>query len=512
MCTTPNAMAWSSSTPIGVLPSRPGGVVAAVAARCGLQGEDLVPAFSRVLARDPGWVAHLAWRRRVGLAEGIGEVVDLLAALSGRIVLGATLDESLEFIYDEFKDVLPYDRIGFAEIDLTTQTARARWLKSRMRMRLGPGYSGPLAGSSLSIVLEQRLPRILNDLPAYLQRHPTSHSTELLLSEGMKSSMTCPLFLGGKPYAFLFFSSATVESFQEYHVKIMLAIGNQLALLLMASQVDHHSDDAGSSGHHEPVGRVALRDFRSGPQVDAERGVATDAAPALFKRPLSELKPGMVVGAPVVMDNGRLLVAVGVQLRLRPEWRGTERPQTAISWVGIAFVWSLLGAACFAMFIGFEATAIYGEESKDPKRTVPLATYIAISTISILFAIVSFAMVTAMGASGIIDEVVARSMDADGNVLANPVTELLVALTPSALSELRDRGLLAYHLNDVTGALRDLQTYLKLSSMSEMDKEAREEHDPKAVFAVNIDQNVKMGLVEGNNDAVVTIVEAFDFA
>ncbi len=43
-------------------------------------------------------------------------------------------------------------------------------------------------------------------------------------------------------------------------------------------------------------------------------------------------------------------------------------------------------------------------------------------------------------------------------------------------------------------------------------QKAREEHDPKAVFAVNIDQNVKMGLVEGNNDAVVTIVEAFDFA
>ena len=59
---------------------------------------------------------------------------------------------------------------------------------------------------------------------------------------------------------------------------------------------------------------------------------------------------------------------------------------------------------------------------------------------------------------------------------ARDVTELLLALTPSALSELRDRGLLAYHLNDVTAALRDLQTYLKLASMSDLDKEAREEH------------------------------------
>jgi regulator of sirC expression with transglutaminase-like and TPR domain len=58
---------------------------------------------------------------------------------------------------------------------------------------------------------------------------------------------------------------------------------------------------------------------------------------------------------------------------------------------------------------------------------------------------------------------------------AREVAELLVAMMPSALSELRDRGLLAYHLNDVTGALRDLQTYLKLSSMSELDKEEREE-------------------------------------
>ena len=59
---------------------------------------------------------------------------------------------------------------------------------------------------------------------------------------------------------------------------------------------------------------------------------------------------------------------------------------------------------------------------------------------------------------------------------ARDVTELLLALSPSALSELRDRGLLAYHLNDLTGALRDLQTYLKLSSMGEADDETRKEH------------------------------------
>jgi regulator of sirC expression with transglutaminase-like and TPR domain len=60
---------------------------------------------------------------------------------------------------------------------------------------------------------------------------------------------------------------------------------------------------------------------------------------------------------------------------------------------------------------------------------------------------------------------------------ARDITELLLAVDPSATHELRDRGLLAYHLNDFTSALRDLQAYLKLASMSELDDDTREEQE-----------------------------------
>ena len=66
-------------------------------------------------------------------------------------------------------------------------------------------------------------------------------------------------------------------------------------------------------------------------------------------------------------------------------------------------------AFAFASFIGFEATAIYGEESKNPKRDVPRATYWAIGIISGLFAVVSFAMVVGMGSTQVIDQVIERS-------------------------------------------------------------------------------------------------------
>jgi regulator of sirC expression with transglutaminase-like and TPR domain len=60
---------------------------------------------------------------------------------------------------------------------------------------------------------------------------------------------------------------------------------------------------------------------------------------------------------------------------------------------------------------------------------------------------------------------------------AKDVTELLLAVDPSATNELRDRGLLAYHLNDFSAALRDLQTYLQLSASPQLDEEERREHE-----------------------------------
>lgn len=80
---------------------------------------------------------------------------------------------------------------------------------------------------------------------------------------------------------------------------------------------------------------------------------------------------------------------------------------------GIAF------AFAFASFIGFEATAIYGEESKDPKRAVPRATYLAVIVITVLFALTAFAMVTGMGASVAVDKTLELS---DG--LVNPAAVL----------------------------------------------------------------------------------------
>ena len=57
------------------------------------------------------------------------------------------------------------------------------------------------------------------------------------------------------------------------------------------------------------------------------------------------------------------------------------------------------------------------------------------------------------------------------------ISDLLLTVDPSAISELRDRGLLAYHLQDFAAALRDLEEYLRLSPRSERPSEHQPDGD-----------------------------------
>jgi amino acid transporter len=77
---------------------------------------------------------------------------------------------------------------------------------------------------------------------------------------------------------------------------------------------------------------------------------------------------------------------------------------TVFSWhnftsgeLGIALVFAA------ALFAGFEATAIYREEVRDPHKTIPRATIIVAVFIGVLYIVTSWALITGMGSSRAID-------------------------------------------------------------------------------------------------------------
>lgn len=51
----------------------------------------------------------------------------------------------------------------------------------------------------------------------------------------------------------------------------------------------------------------------------------------------------------------------------------------------------------FSAFIGFEATAIYSEEARDPDRSIPLATYASVLVIGVFYALSTWALVVGLG-------------------------------------------------------------------------------------------------------------------
>jgi amino acid transporter len=71
-------------------------------------------------------------------------------------------------------------------------------------------------------------------------------------------------------------------------------------------------------------------------------------------------------------------------------------------------VGSLVGTGAGALlvmavtgFVGFEQSVVFSEESRDPRRTVPRATYIAIALIAVLYAFSSWAMISATGGQAV---------------------------------------------------------------------------------------------------------------
>ncbi|WP_424534146.1 APC family permease [Sphaerisporangium viridialbum] len=83
--------------------------------------------------------------------------------------------------------------------------------------------------------------------------------------------------------------------------------------------------------------------------------------------------------------------------------------------IGVAFTFALLS------FVGFEATAVFGEEARNPERTVGKATYAAVWVIAILYALVAWAVISVYPRGG----VVGTALDSPGTFLSGAAVKLL---------------------------------------------------------------------------------------
>lgn len=86
--------------------------------------------------------------------------------------------------------------------------------------------------------------------------------------------------------------------------------------------------------------------------------------------------------------------------------------------IGIAILFALTG------FIGFEATAVFRDEARDPERTIPRATYAAVIIIGAFYTLTVWAFVVALGPDNVA-AVAEQTLAGDGNMLLDTTADML---------------------------------------------------------------------------------------
>lgn len=156
--------------------------------------------------------------------------------VSREIAQGIHVEDVLDRVYTSFAPIIPYDRIGCALLERGGTIARARWARTDGRLpKLKVGYSAKMEGSSLQPILETGKPRIINDLNEYYATHPDSMSTRLILAEGVRSSLTCPLVTRGRPTGFLFFSSICSGTYAAVHQDVFMHLADLVSVSIEKS-------------------------------------------------------------------------------------------------------------------------------------------------------------------------------------------------------------------------------------------------------------------------------------
>ncbi|MBI3794741.1 MAG: GAF domain-containing sensor histidine kinase [Nitrospinae bacterium] len=144
---------------------------------------------------------------------------------------GKTMDEIFDAIFAELKKIIPYDRIGLSLITDDGKITEHK-VKSDAPIELGKGYSCQLSYTTLGTVLSGSgeivekyshtivgKRRVIHDLAEYVrEKGRVTPYNQQLLHEGVRSSLAIPLFLGGKPAGFLFFSSRRPNVYTREHL------------------------------------------------------------------------------------------------------------------------------------------------------------------------------------------------------------------------------------------------------------------------------------------------------
>jgi len=140
-----------------------------------------------------------------------------------------------------------------------------------------------------------------------------------------------------------------------------------------------------------------------------------------------------VLGVVLVLEMLAVLaIDLGVLLSGRELSATPFSPAEALSGApGLGLLFAFLG------FFGFEATAVFRHEAKDPLRTIPRATYLAVVLIGVLYTVSAWLVISGLGASTAVEAATANPdsiiVELTGEVIAPIMADLVQVLVVTSM-------------------------------------------------------------------------------
>lgn len=165
-----------------------------------------------------------------GLADLTPREEAVVNEINQQVAARQSLEAVIDFVFEATREISPCDRFGLALLEENGERVIAHYTKAAYEpILLRKGYAEDLTSTTLPEVLRRRAVRVINDLERYSEMRPTSASTRLLLREGVRASMTCPLIVDDRVVGLLFRSARRPQAYEDRHVLLHQIIAERLS-------------------------------------------------------------------------------------------------------------------------------------------------------------------------------------------------------------------------------------------------------------------------------------------
>jgi len=166
------------------------------------------------------------------IADGVNSLslrLDAIFRLTERISQASTLDETLRFVFDQFRHLLPLDWLGILVQD---ESAKRMVLQHRFtegKTRLTEGDSFRANGTLLGRAIAEQKPLHISDLAATAAGDGRAEFAAALAADGRRSALFFPLAGEGEWSAVLAFAVSESHAYSREHLELLGNIAAQIS-------------------------------------------------------------------------------------------------------------------------------------------------------------------------------------------------------------------------------------------------------------------------------------------